>query len=301
MIPIARAIKWYIPTSVKDRLKSVSLKSVPHIKGLMSAYQVDKLVDMSPEDFKAELDRLSGARDAEMENLSGVEGQRSFTINFQWGHNHDFGPFAVEGQWGDRPYTLLSTYVDKFGGLSLDLTGTRVLDIGVWTGGTSLALCAMGAQVTAVEEVKKYADMVHFLKRAFDVQNLTPLHMSLFDLNDPSFYDTFDIVLFPGVLYHVTDPVMTFRILFNCLKDGGTCLVETAASNGFGCSLDLKGPPSYNWFFPTPKAIDKLMTSVGFKDVKTSGLSAGGRALAFGRRESHVDMIRGGLSIKDIR
>ena len=30
-----------------------------------------------------------------------------------------------------------------------------------------------------------------------------------------------------GVIYHVTDPVLSLRILFNALKDGGRIFVET--------------------------------------------------------------------------
>ena len=63
-----------------------------------------------------------------------------------------------------------------------------------------------------VEEVKKYAEMVRYLKRAFGLVNLEVLHSSLFDCTTGEFQD-----------------VLALRITFNCLKDGGKCLLETYA------------------------------------------------------------------------
>src|SRR5690606_32831994 len=94
-------------------------------------------------------------------------------------------------------------------------------------GGTSLLLAAMGAQVTAIEEVRKYVEAVRLLKEAFAIDRLDVRAMSLYPLDDPAFQDAFDLVLFAGVIYHVTDPLLALRLVFNCLKDGGTMLLET--------------------------------------------------------------------------
>lgn len=45
----------------------------------------------------------------------------------------------------DRHIEIIARFLSDFG-LPLDLTGKKVLDIGVWTGGTCLALCALGAE-----------------------------------------------------------------------------------------------------------------------------------------------------------
>jgi 2-polyprenyl-3-methyl-5-hydroxy-6-metoxy-1,4-benzoquinol methylase len=77
------------------------------------------------------------------------------------------------------------------------------------------------AEVVAIDEVKKYVECLQFLKKSFAIDNLEPRHLSLYDLVDPAFQDRFDLVLFAGVLYHVTDPIVALRITFNCLRDGG--------------------------------------------------------------------------------
>ena len=56
---------------------------------------------------------------------------------------------------GDRHLVLLARYMDDFGAFPRDLSGKRVLDIGCWSGGTSLLFSALGAEVVAVEEVRK--------------------------------------------------------------------------------------------------------------------------------------------------
>jgi hypothetical protein len=51
------------------------------------------------------------------------------------------------------------------------------------------------------EEVRKYVDCLKYLKRAFNIENLEPLNLSLFECTTPEFQDAFGFVLFAGVLY----------------------------------------------------------------------------------------------------
>jgi len=53
-------------------------------------------------------------------------------------------------------------------------------------------------------------------------------NISIYDCNSEKFYDRFDIGYFPGVIYHLSDPLVALRILFNSLNPGGTVLVESA-------------------------------------------------------------------------
>src|SRR5690606_14679654 len=140
---------------------------------------------------------------------------------------------------------------------------------------------ALGARVTAIEEVKKYADTTAYLAKCFgiaaDVRSL-----SLYSLNDESFYDRFDIVYFPGVIYHLSDPLIALRILFNACKIGGRILVESAGIDVARplCRFDGSrryGPGSeeemsrkgWNWFVPSPSALDRMMREAGFEDVRS--------------------------------
>jgi 2-polyprenyl-3-methyl-5-hydroxy-6-metoxy-1,4-benzoquinol methylase len=191
---------------------------------------------------------------------------------------------------GNRYLTLLAAFIDEFRVLPLSLNGARVLDIGCWTGGMSLLLAAMGAEVFAIEEVRKYADVVNYMKNAFGLDNLTVENRSLYSLDDEKFYDRFDIALYSGVLYHVTDPVLSLRIIFNALKDGGACLLETMAVAGKGSFCDYygaydtlrrpaDGKPRFgwSWFIPSLEAVSRMMTDVGF-EVRHATLHEAARA-----------------------
>ena len=310
-------VKRMIPQVLKDRMKtqiySASLPSYNYVRSLMSNYQVKNLVNVAPKSFKEKIDEFLQLRNHEMEGFKDPEKQRDMSIQFNWGHNHDFGEFHLRGAMGDRHISLLATFIDRFNIISHSLNGLKVLDIGCWTGGTSLLLCAMGAHVIAIEEVKKYVDCLNYLKYAFDIHELEPKNLSLYELSTPKFEDSFDIVLCAGVLYHVTDIILALRTTFNCLKDGGVCLLETAAVDSNERILSYRGPTifaggtkedltrsGWNWLIPSPTTLSQMMSDVGYTDVQVSEVMLG-RAFAIGKRDTHVDIMRAGLSVRNIR
>jgi 2-polyprenyl-3-methyl-5-hydroxy-6-metoxy-1,4-benzoquinol methylase len=280
---------------------------------MRTAYRTDRLKNVTPPEFERHIKGLPGRKDAAIEGLTDNEFQRDFTIQFEWGHNHDFGTFNMAGTMGDRHVNILAAFLNEFELEARDFAGRKVLDIGCWTGGTSLLLAALGAEVFAIEEVRKYADCVRYLKHAFDIGNLTVESRSLYSLDADEFQDRFDFVLYSGVLYHVTDPVLSLRIVFNSLKDGGRCLLETYATNRPGSHCEYlgahhtyrqpkQGQPrtGWNWFRPSREAVGRMMMDVGF-ELQKSTLHEGSRALALGLRARHKDMLRAGLSRPDIR
>jgi tRNA (mo5U34)-methyltransferase len=283
---------------------------------LLKGYQTDRLVGVTPAAFRQQIDAFQRVRDHAMEGYSDPNRQRDLSIQFHWGHDHDFGTFAVPGRMAKRHLWLLSTFMDQFHALPRQLKGKRVLDIGCWTGGTSLLLAAMGAEVLAIEEVQKYVDALTYLKQSFAISNLQVRRLSLYELDAPEFQDRFDYVLFAGVLYHVTDPIVALRLIFNSLKDGGTVLLETMASHTAddAKTIDYWGPAAFttpgtteqlnrggwNWFVPSRATIAQMLSDVGFDHVETTTV-IDQRAFATAKRTKHTDMLRAGLARPSMR
>jgi tRNA (mo5U34)-methyltransferase len=173
----------------------------------------------------------------------------------------------------------------------------------------------MGAEVVAIEEVKKYVDALTYLKAAFEINNLEVRNLSLYECTTPEFQDQFDYVLFAGVLYHLTDPVLGLRVVFNSLKDGGLCLLETAAIPAKGPTLRYEGPnvlwggdadqlsrSGWNWFLPSTATVVNMLRDVGFENIRAPRrVTSADRQFAVARRIRHVDILRAGLSSPGIR
>lgn len=265
----------------------------------MGQYTTENLRGITPEEFRTRIDKFLALNDHEMEGYDSPKGQRHESVKFHWGHNHDFGDFQLEGKAGDRHITVISKFMEL--GLPRNLEGQRVLDVGAWTGGTSLMLAAMGADVQAVEEVNKYASVIEFLARSFHLRLWALMPMSIYDIHSGD--GTYDYVLLAGVLYHLTDPVLALRILFNCLQDGGRIFVESAvapAEYGGAHILAYHGPSkgTWNWFVPSSKAVEQMLIDVGFEEVEFFG--EGNRAYFTATRKHYKDLLRAGLSRRDV-
>lgn len=297
-----------------DLATATESSTLAELRRLMATYTTDRLVGVPAGEFRAHLESLVGSVDADSEGYADASRQRDLSIKFRFGHDHDFGDFRLDGQMGDRHLHLLAQFIDGVGGLPMDLTGKRVLDIGCWTGGTCLLLAAMGAEVVAIEEVRKYASCAQYLADSFGLRDrVRVIPSSLYHLHGADHEDSFDFVLFAGVLYHLTDPVLALRRCFNLLRDGGTCLIETAGIAGEDSLCRYEGAgvfhagsaeqlnrSGWNWFLPTRLALRRMIADVGFGEAEVAPL-ANNRLLAWARRDGHVDMLRAGLSVPSVR
>lgn len=303
-----------IPAASQETMNNQTDTTRNMLADLMSShYQIDNVVEPLRETFEQSIrDRLDVV-DWEIEGYTDPDRQRDLSVKFRWGHNHDFGSFQLNGQMGNRHIQILAEFIDHFG-LPADLSGKKVLDIGAWTGGTSLLMAAMGAEVVALEEVRKYADTINFLAEAFGLDNLRSEAISLYDLEAE---DEFDIVIYSGVVYHVTDPILSLRILFNALKDNGRIFVETFGTGdgprGSAVAV-VEGPKhigsgtkealnrgGWNYFIPSPAALRTWVDAVGFEEIQVGQLDAQRRIKCSATRVQHYDMIRAGLSRVGIR
>lgn len=279
-----------------------------------SRFSTAQLSGISAEDFRSHIEAQIGMVDAEAEGYGPAESdrQRDLSIKFHWGHDHDFGDFKLAGRMGDHHIRLVRDFCNFFP-ISLETFQDRdVLDVGCWTGGTSLMLAALGARVLAVEEVRKYADMVAFLSQSFGLgDSLTVTPRSLYSCNCSEFYERFDIVYFPGVLYHLSDPVLALRILFNACRVGGTMMLQTQGIQHRkpyclfeGSFIYKKGHKEdlsrggWNWFRPSMPALQRMLREVGFEEIAACQFD---RTLyAFAKKTNRSAICRAGLSVPDI-
>jgi SAM-dependent methyltransferase len=285
--------------------------------GFFEKFKVPNLVStLNENEFKNHLMDKIGQTDFLGEGYSEdeLERQRDLSIKFHWGHDHDFGSFKIEGLMGERHFDLFEKFLAFFP-ITLDsFSDKHILDVGCWTGGTTLLLSAVSKEVTAVEEVKKYAATARYLAEAFGV-NAKVIDCSLYALNDPKYYDSFDRVYFPGVIYHLSDPVLALRILFNSLSIGGDILIETAGfesdealcrfegnyiyhTNGTREELNRGG---WNYFMLSGPALERMMREAGFVDIRYKWDNRSNRLFAHGIKESQVGICKAGLSVLNIR
>ena len=131
-------------------------------------------------------------------------------------------------------------------------------------------------------------------------------------LRDPTLLGSFDVVNSLGVLYHLTDPLLSLRQAFASLKRGGLLLLETAgiasatddvheisadkrSKYAASTSLSKGGEVRYkmtkggNYFNPSAEALKDMLEDVGFTDVQVAYDARDARAshvrlYAIGRR-----------------
>lgn len=290
---------------------------IKELRQRFEIYKTCNLKDISPKSFFQYLYSQLGKIDGRYEDYSKdeLERQRDLSIKFHWGHNHDFGKFKLEGKMGDRHIELLANFIALFEVSLKDFEKKEVFDIGCWTGGTTLLLASLGSRVFAIEEAKKYSDMAAFLVTSFGVEdrvNIKP--MSLYECNSDEFHNRFDIVYFPGVIYHLSDPVIALRILFNSLKLNGIILIESAGINKTeslcrfdGSLIHGKGNKEqlsrsgWNWFLPSPSALERMMREAGFEENKTLWHHETKRIYGYGKKVLQTGICKAGLSVPNIK
>lgn len=286
------------------------------LRALFQRYTTANLQGIGTDAFAQHIQSQLGKVDWESEGYSAdeLDKQRDLSIKFHWGHNHDFGAFQLNGKMGDRHLQLMANFLSLFPVTAEDFNAKRVLDIGCWTGGTGLLLAAMGARVHALEEVKKYADMANFLARSFGIADRMEVESrSIYHCNDESLRERFDMVYFPGVIYHLSDPLLALRILYNTLEVGGSILIESEGldhpepicrfegslvyRSGMKERLDRGG---WNWFLPSPSALGRMMREAGFDEIETCHLKGTTRIYGYGRKVEKVGICKAGLSVPEI-
>ncbi len=112
----------------------------------------------------------------------------------------------------------------------VSIAGRRVLDIGCRDG-----LFAFEAERCGATEVIGIDNDLSRAATEFLIPHLRSkvkmLEMNLYDLS-PERLGLFDVVLFPGVLYHLRYPIWGLKKILSVLRDDGQLIVETGILDG---------------------------------------------------------------------
>lgn len=111
----------------------------------------------------------------------------------------------------------------------------------------------------------------HQLNRKFHMDSR--VNFDLLGVEDLDiFKNFFDVVFFMGIIYHRRNPLQTLNTINNCMKPGGTLILESSGIPGddpyclFPEGRYMKAP-GY-WFLPTASALKNMLARCGFHKIE---------------------------------
>jgi tRNA (mo5U34)-methyltransferase len=205
-----------------------------------------------------------------------------------WFHNMNLGGIATAPDHflGDFPTVKWQRFSDA---VPNDLTGMSVLDIGCNAGFYSLEMKRRGAErVLGIDAAQGYLDQARF---AADVMGLDVEFrlLSVYDVG--ALGETFDLVLFLGVLYHLRHPLLALDLIYEHVArdllifqsmQRGSSVAEPVAENYSFWESDAFDRPDFpklhfiedryagdptNWWIPNRACAEAMLRSAGFAVV----------------------------------
>jgi tRNA (mo5U34)-methyltransferase len=163
--------------------------------------------------------------------------------------------------------------------LPADLTGRSVLDVGAWDGYFSFEAERRGAaRVLAIDSLQGWHARVGTagFECARDLLGARAEFRVLDVMDVDRLDETFDVIFFLGVYYHLTDPARALRLLFQRLRPGGELVIEGAVIAGADPVLLVVPPVSQDTdyhanCYPTVPWLQLTLRAAGFEraDVLT--------------------------------
>jgi tRNA (mo5U34)-methyltransferase len=177
--------------------------------------------------------------------------------------------------------------------LPQDLSGKRALDIGCNAGFYTFELARRGADVLAIDVDDHYLRQARWAAGEMGVADRVELRqMGVYDL--ARLDDSFDVVLFLGVLYHLRHPLLAIDIVAS--KVQSTLVLQTLTAPGDETvdppsdlpiearselrapgwpamafiEHELAGDPT-NWWAPTGPCVEAMVRSAGLDVVERPG------------------------------
>lgn len=138
----------------------------------------------------------------------------------RWYHSIKLGEVVTPGMVKESVHNWKSQIIPE------DLSGMSVLDIGAWDGYYSFLAESRGAKrVLAIDVSQGWCNDrgFQFAKRALG-SNVEHKYCSVYNLD--ILKETFDLILFYGVYYHLVNPILALQQIYNALNDNGVLFIE---------------------------------------------------------------------------
>jgi tRNA (mo5U34)-methyltransferase len=203
-----------------------------------------------------------------------------------WFHNLSLGGVqtAPEHFLGDYPSFKWRNFEHA---IPRDLTGLTVLDVGCNAGFYSIQMKQRGAKrVVGIDHDKDYLAQARFAADVLDL-DITFEQLSVYQVGE--LRQTFDLVIFMGVFYHLRHPLLAMDLLrhhvtkdwliFQSMQRGSRTVPAIAGDYPFSetAVFDKPGFPkmhfvenSYtgdctNWWIPNQACVEAVLRSSGFR------------------------------------
>ncbi len=210
-----------------------------------------------------------------------------------WFQNIDLGhgiQTAPEHFLGDYPAFKFRRFADV---LPAELGGASVLDIGCNAGFYSIEMKKRGAdRVLGIDSDERYLAQARLASEALGFDNIEYRQHSVYDVG--ALGETFDWVIFMGVLYHLRHPLLALdlirehvagdRMLFQTMQQGTDAVLKVPEDHPFH-QPGTNRPPDYfdnpaypklhfierefahdwtNWWAPNAACSEAMLRAAGF-------------------------------------
>lgn len=194
----------------------------------------------------------------------------------KWFHSIDLGNEVTPGV---APLGALQFHADAY--FQGDVVrGKTVLDIGAWDGFMSFEAEKRGAARVVASDQFCWSGKGWGTKAGFDFakdalgSNVEALEADVFDL-DPEKHGRFDVVLMPGVIYHLTDPWGGLKRAADMTKELLVVETHTALNTSlepvmrYWRGAELGGDDT-NYWSPNEPCLRAILADLGFTRIETT-------------------------------
>ena len=189
----------------------------------------------------------------------------------KWFHTIDLGNGIVTKGADDSAEKLKTIKMEG------NVSGNTVLDIGAWDGFFSFQAEKFGASKVVAVDPFMWNGNQWGSKKGFTLAqqalNSKVQDIDLDSISEIETFDPFDVVLFLGVFYHLKDPLTLLEKVSKITNK--MLILETELdmrNNDFpmmSFNYDQQVYADYtNYWFPNQKAVEALLKTVGFKEIK---------------------------------